>query len=188
MITLLSITAAWFLADFYTGVFHWIEDRYVAPGNSLDFLIGKGSGESLHHDKPTAMLLNTRWENIRSAAYPAWIIALVAWFVGLPMWFVLSLVFVAFGNLVHRFAHTPIRQLSPFTRFMQRTGLFISHDHHDTHHREDGELVRKQHASRAYCGMTDWVNPIVDSHGLWAKLEFSLSLLGIHPVDQRKES
>jgi hypothetical protein len=101
------------------------------------------------------------------------------------VWFVVSLVFVAFGNLIHRFAHTPLRQLSPFTRFMQRTGLFISHAHHDRHHRDSAGLIPKQIATIAYCGMTDWVNPIVDRVRLWAKLEKLMGLLGVRTVEDR---
>jgi hypothetical protein len=185
MFTLLSILVAWLVADFYTGVFHWIEDRYMGEDMSIDFFHALSEDNALHHDKPTAMLLFTKWENMRTAAYFAWPVALVIAILGGPLWLVLSFVFVAFGSLIHRFSHTPRKKLPRWILFMQFIGLFISHTHHETHHRQDGKLVPKQEALIAYCGMTDWLNPSLDRVHFWARMEYLLSLFGILPVDRR---
>jgi hypothetical protein len=181
---IVSILAGWLAADFLTGVFHWVEDRYVSPGRSLDFMAGESSGEVLHHDKPTAMLLNSKWENIRSTVVIAWPLAASLYLFGFPLWIVLAFFFVAFGNLIHRYAHTPASQTPGWVVVMQCIGLFLSPDHHDSHHREDGKLVRKQDAMMAYCGMTDWLNPFLDSIRFWHSLELMLAVIGIHTVDK----
>ncbi|WP_149496206.1 fatty acid desaturase CarF family protein [Roseiconus lacunae] len=158
----IQILAAWLLADFITGVFHWFEDRYLDDTQSLEFARGLATDNQLHHERPTAMLLSTHWQNMRSAAIVAWPLAMLAWSMGAPVWFWLGLAFAAFGNLVHRFAHEPRRKLPRWIRGLQEFGLFISREHHDSHHREMGRLIPKSRAAIAYCPMTDWVNPLLD--------------------------
>lgn len=183
MYLLLQILAAWLLADFITGVVHWVEDRYLDGNASLEFARGVATDNVLHHDKPTAMLLNTRWENMRSAAIVAWPVAAIALLMGAPLWLWLGLALTSVGNLVHRFAHTPPRQLSRWTRGLQEFGLFISPGHHRTHHYAMDRLVAKRDAARAYCPMTDWVNPVLDRVGFWNRCERLLARCGIRPIN-----
>lgn len=185
MSTLLQLLIAWLLADFITGVFHWFEDRYLDGNASLEFARGVATDNVLHHDKPTAMLLNSKWENMRSAAVFAWPIAFFAWEFGAPLWLWLGLALTAFGNLVHRFAHTPYRQLPRWIRGLQEFGLFISRDHHATHHYAMGQRITKANAAQAYCPMTDWMNPILDRLRFWSGAERLAALFGIKTVDQR---
>ena len=90
--------------------------------------------------------------------------------------------FAAFGNLVHRFSHTPVDQLPRWIRGMQEFGLFISHQQHDAHHRSMKRLIPKHLAGYKFCPMTDWVNPILDRVEFWKSLERILTAIGIQPI------
>lgn len=185
MSILLQLLAAWLLADFITGVFHWFEDQYLDTNTSLEFLRGVATDNIQHHEKPTAMLINSHWENMRSAAVFAIPAAGIAFWLGAPLWLWCGLGFTSFGNLVHRFSHTPKRNLPRWIRGLQEFGLFISHEHHDSHHRAMGRLIGKSEAMRAYCPMTDWVNPILDRLRFWSVVERAVAVLGIDTTSRR---
>ncbi|MFG0261014.1 MAG: fatty acid desaturase CarF family protein [Novipirellula sp. JB048] len=184
---IVNVAIAWLFADFLTGAVHWIEDRYTAGDHSLDFVNSIASDNQLHHDKPTAMLLNTQWENIRSSAIVAWPIGIVLAVSGFPLWFWAGIMFTSIGNLIHRWAHTPRRQLPRWIRGMQEFGIFLSPENHDLHHRKHGQLVTKAEAERNYCPMTDFVNPALDACRFWQGLELMLRLVGIKTVDLSKK-
>lgn len=167
----LTVLAAWLLADVITGAVHWFKDRYLDGNASLEFARGAATDNILHHDGPTAMLLNSGWENMRSGALFAWPAAAIAWALGAPAWLWFALAMTSVGNLIHRFAHTPDRQLPRWIRGLQEFGLFISRDHHATHHYAMGQRVSKSDAAKAYCAMTDWMNPILDRLRFWWALE-----------------
>ena len=178
MLVLFQILIAWLLADWLTGFVHWFEDRYM-DSFSLNFLNSLAEENDLHHRKPTAMLLNTGWINMRSAAAIGWPLAAVLWSMGLPMIVWLTVFFSTFGNLIHRFAHMPKGKLPRWIRGMQEFGLFISHDHHDAHHRSMKKLIPKHLAGYKFCPMTDWMNPILDGIMFWSALEFTFAIFGM---------
>lgn len=182
----LQIIAAWFLADFIAGIFHWIEDRYFDESHSLEFARGLATDNIVHHEEPTAMTRSTWWENMRSGAYAGWPLAVMTFGLGCPPVVWLTLFFTAFGNLVHRFAHIPKRELPRWIQGLQAFGIFISAGHHATHHFAMGQKVSKATASRAYCPMTDWVNPVLDRVKFWLVCESALAAIGIKTVGSAK--
>lgn len=175
---IIQIAAAWFLADFLTGAIHWFEDRYM-DHVSLNFLDSIAKENDLHHRKPTAMLLSTGWTNMRSAAAVGWPLAAILFWLSYPPIVWLVPFFASFGNLVHRWGHTPKSQLPRWIRGLQEFGIFISQDHHDAHHRSMAKLIPKYIAGYKFCPMTDWVNPIVDGIGFWRACEWLLARLGL---------
>lgn len=184
----LQIIGAWLLADWMAGLFHWFEDRYLDENQSSQFWHILAAENALHHRKPTAMCMVSRWENIRHTAAVSWPIASVLCLMGAPIWTWLTFVFVAFGNLIHRFSHEPKRKLPKLIRALQYCGLLISHEQHFKHHYwDDGERVDpKWNASRAYCPMTSWLNPVLDYLGFWWVLESTIQKsLGICPIHHR---
>jgi len=180
------VLSSWLAADFLTGVFHWIEDRYMAK-SSLDFVNSILEDNDLHHRKPTAMLLSTGWVNMRSSAAAGWPLAFACWWFGMPAFVWLSIFFATFGNLIHRWSHKPKRQLPRWIRGMQEFGLFISQEHHDTHHRSMQQLIPKHLAGCKFCGMTDWLNPTLDAIKFWQACEHLLRKFGIKTVAERLE-
>ncbi len=182
----LTVFAAWLLADFIGGVVHWWEDRYLGQMQSFDFAAGIARDNASHHRKPTVMLLYTPWENMRSGAIVGWPLAILLWWIGCPMLVWLSVFFSSYGNLVHRFAHTPTRQIPGAVKFLQRIGIFISPAQHRTHHYgPDGIVGDRENSERAYCPMTDMLNPILDAMRFWHTAEVMLSGIGIHPQPYR---
>jgi ubiquitin-conjugating enzyme E2 variant len=179
---LFHVLAAWLLADFITGVFHFVEDRYMGENTTLELFQSMAQGNLHHHRYPTAITLVGWWDNMRSAAYFAWPLGLVLWLLGVPVWLWLGVTFTSVANLVHRWAHEPRAKLGKAIRFMQWTGLFIPRQHHDRHHYADGIRVDPKHLSRrAYCPMTCWVNPVLDLLGFWRGVEWVLAAIGVQP-------
>ena len=183
MILAFYILSCWLLADFLTGLFHWFEDGFL-HGSSIGFLGSIAADNELHHDKPTAMTLSTGWVNMRASAIVAWPLALASWRLGAPMLVWLTLFFASFGNLVHRWSHIPKRQLPFWIRAMQKTGLFISHEHHDAHHRSMKRLIPKHLAGYKFCPMTNWMNPILDKMKFWDGLEWAFISVGFKRASQ----
>ena len=179
---LLQILIAWLLADFVTGLIHWIEDKYMDAVTLKFWARDIAADNDLHHSKPTAMLLNSYWDNMRSGAIIGWPIAAMLFWIDAPLWLSMMPFFAAFGNLVHRFSHTPVDQLPRWIRGMQEFGLFISHQQHDAHHRSMKRLIPKHLAGYKFCPMTDWVNPILDRVEFWKSLERILTAIGIQPI------
>ena len=178
---LLTILSCWLLADLFTGFIHWFEDKYMSE-LSFKYLGSFAEENDLHHRKPTAMILSTGWVNMRSAAAVGWPLAGLLFWMGAPVLIWLTVFFSTFGNLVHRFAHMPKSRVPRWIRGMQEFGLFISHEHHDAHHRSMKKLIPKHLAGYKFCPMTDWVNPVVDFIGFWNWIEFILSIFGLKPT------
>jgi ubiquitin-conjugating enzyme E2 variant len=177
-----QILVAWLLADFITGIVHWWEDRYLDSENSSGFLKSIAEDNELHHKKPTAMTQSTGWSNIQSSVIFAFPIAFIMWITGFPLWLWLAVFFAGFGNLIHRWSHMPDRKLPYIIIFMQWTGLFISQDHHDQHHRSMNKLIPKHLSGFKFCPMTDWVNPILDKIKFWDRLEKLLDYFGFKVI------
>lgn len=163
------------LADFASGLIHWIIDRYCEPdmpvaGKHFVGLIHE------HHRMPLAMF---RLGIIRRNA--GFVILVGSLF----------LIFLAFGwinpvtgsafffgalaNQVHCWAHRRPRRLAFIIRPLQKTGLLQSARHHGVHHGPCPD--------RHYCLITNYVNPLVDSIDLWHRGERALMLIGIRPKD-----
>lgn len=182
-----KVLIAWLLADFFTGAVHWFEDRYMDVHN-LNLLNSIATENDLHHRKPTAMTLSSGWVNMRSGAAVGWPVAALLWYLGSPLIVWLVPFFASFGNLVHRWSHMPKAKLPRWIRGMQEFGLFISHEHHDAHHRAMQKLIPKYRASMKYCPMTDWVNPTIDVIGFWEFLESLLRRLGFQTTLEKRQT
>lgn len=181
---LLKTLAAWLLADFFGGVYHWMQDRYMSVESRSRLFRALAVDNQVHHAKPTQMLIYGYLENIKYTAIITLPLSIGMAAMGAPLWIWLSVFLATFGNLIHRFGHTPKRQLPRWVRGLQEFGLFISPEHHDLHHRHQGNLITKCDAHHAYCPMTDWVNPIVDRLHVWEAFEWVLARVGIEPIPE----
>jgi ubiquitin-conjugating enzyme E2 variant len=179
---LLNILLSWLFADFLTGIVHWFEDRYIDP-DKFD-VFGVGADNKLHHEKPTAMIDSHWFENIRYSAVVAWPLALLLYLLGFHVVIWLGVAFSAFGNLIHRFSHLPERKKNRIIKLMQKTGLFITSEHHDKHHRSMKRLIPKQEAGYKFCAMTNWLNPVLDTVHFWALLERFFSVFGLKTIKE----
>lgn len=158
---LAAILAGWLIADFLSGLIHWVEDRFVDETTPV---IGAaiGAPNDLHHRLPDAFLAKGLIE--RNWTTWAAIVPITATWLFLLGPSLVLLGAVAGGlmsNEVHAWAHR--RDLPPVVRAMQRCGAFQSRPGHARHHRG---AMRSD-----YCVLTDWLNPWLELLGLWRALD-----------------
>src|SRR3989442_7120405 len=143
------------MADFLSGLAHWIEDSYFSPQTPL---IGSTIRKNvLHHSQPQAFVGNPWHVTIRSSLFWSVSTAVVLYpfgFLG-PMW-VGALVLAVFANQIHKWSHTNWAAVPRIIRWFQASGVLQTPAHHKRHH--GGR--RGTH----YCLVTNALNP--DLHGL----------------------
>lgn len=164
---MLFTLSAWMMADFMAGLFHWFEDRVLTDEVKVPWwlkTIQADNGD--HHRRPAAMLRFSEWENIKTSVLVSWPLSALCFWAGLH-WMSLAFFFAAFGNLVHRWSHTPASKLPLIVRVVQRSGIFISRASHHKHHYLGTEVIPKEKTTGDYCVMTSWLNPVLDWLGFW---------------------
>ena len=168
------VLTAWLAADFFSGLFHWLEDRYGVEDWPI---IGPivVAPNVLHHSQPTAFLrqsfIGRNWTTI----VPSVLLAALAWMAGLN-WLALAFGFTAAANEVHAWAH---QRCSRPIRALQLLGILQSQEQHAAHHRAPFD--------RNYCVVTDWLNPVLSAVGFWPAVESLVrALTGVAPRPERQ--
>lgn len=169
MITLCFILGAWLAADFLSGLVHWWEDRALVGASRFAWLNSVRADNERHHRHPTSFLTLSWWSNISTTAPPAWAIAALALWSG-HSFFALTIFFLGFGNLIHRWSHDHRDDRPVVVIAFQRIGLFASPSQHAGHHFRRGKKVERETADCRFCVMSDWLNPVLDRVGLWRAL------------------
>jgi ubiquitin-conjugating enzyme E2 variant len=172
-VTFIEILAAWLLADFLSGVFHWWEDRY---GNPAWPIIGEHviQPNIQHHTDQLAFVRKGYFERNWTTLLPAGMAACVAGLLGSPF---LAVTFLMLGqaNEIHAWAHQKCRR--PI-RGLQLLGVLQSPEQHADHH--------KRPFDRNYCTLTDWLNPVLSFVGFWDELEeLGIDWFRIYPRVER---
>lgn len=170
---MLTVLACIIVADFLTGLVHWIEDTYGLPSwPILGALIVEPNIE--HHLDPLALCDSPVWLRNYQAGIPACLFSAgVFGWLGLDGWpVVLTVVFAAMGNEVHAWSHAGKSNPWPI-RFLQDAGLVQTPQHHAQHHRPP--------YNRRFCTLTNFTNAVLDLVGFWPALEAVLSLAWITP-------
>lgn len=158
----LKVFGGLYLADFISGIIHWLEDRY---GNPDWPIIGHTIRENQkHHHTPRSFLGGTLWTRNREVwAIGAGFLALF-WAVGwLNLFTISAVVFGMFANEVHASAHRSPKENGRAITALQKTGLIQSHKHHAAHHRKG----KDSH----YCVLTNHVNPALERVQFFQTLE-----------------
>jgi hypothetical protein len=137
-----EVLAAYLIADLLTGIYHFATDR------GWNF---KGQVEMFQEHHDTNTMIGFDWQPM-TAGLPAMVVGL--W---LESSFLLALgSFGILAQVPHYYAHR--RSASPVVhaavRFLQRTGLIISPQHHAEHHR--GAFDRN------FCILSGWMNPVMN--------------------------
>src|SRR3989441_1080941 len=150
------------MADFLSGLAHWIEDSYFSPQTPL---IGSTIRKNvLHHSQPQAFVGNPWHVTIRSSLFWSVSTAVVLYpfgFLG-PMW-VGALVLAVFANQIHKWSHTNWAAVPRIIRWFQASGVLQTPAHHKRHHGGG----RDTH----YCVVTNVLNPVLDGLRFWRALE-----------------
>lgn len=161
--------SAYFIADFVSGVLHWIEDTYNV--HSLFVCANR-----YHHIKPHAMTRHGLWFTIDTSVYLTLPLAFLNYLLSGSVFMYEFLFFVSFANQIHKWSHTRMSEVPKMVFIMQATGLFISQQHHHKHHQDN---------TTCYCAMTNYLNPVLDYFRFWRGLEYAINkLTGIEPRAQ----
>jgi len=166
-----SVFIGLWLADFATGLFHWAVDNYCNPEWPL---IGPQYvlPSHLHHDEG---MYEFELSSIVTHLY-IWtaviIVGLIFWALGLMNVMIASACGFGFlTNIIHGWSHKRPEDNMLIVRALQKLGLFQSTQHHTFHHEEGSDSH--------YCLLTDHVNPLLETIGLWRGLDKVLSRLGV---------
>lgn len=159
----LTVLAAWLFADFMSGLGHWAQDKLLTKETRFKFLNQIKFDNDLHHSHPLGILKFSYWETMRIPIALSWPMALFLFLVNAHPVFPLAFFFLGFANTVHRFAHAAPVKLPAVVRLLQRSGIFLSRNNHHAHHYAGRKkIVRKEDATKNFCVMSDFLNPILD--------------------------
>ncbi len=121
------------LADFVSGVVHWVEDAYARPGAPL---IGSLAENNLrHHWRPREFLhknwLASSWDLLLAGA----ILIAAALYMGWLSWHVvLFALLVINANQIHKWAHMNSAEVPATVRWLQKLHILQTPRHHGKHH------------------------------------------------------
>jgi hypothetical protein len=157
------------IADFVSGLFHWLEDAYGRPDwPVIGWLITQPN--ILHHHDPRYFARHSWFHSSWLLLCISILIVAVAWCCDLLTWHVwLFAILGANANQIHKCAHRSPAENGPVISFLQRIWLLQTPRHHAHHHTNP----KNSH----YCVLTNFVNPIVDRIRLWVALEAAVRTL-----------
>ncbi|MEY4927880.1 MAG: hypothetical protein RI894_2316 [Bacteroidota bacterium] len=163
-----------FLADFTTGVVHFLMDQY---GREDMPFVGKHVVEIniLHHRSPRNMLKKSYFQ----LTYTSWLLGVLlagaAYLCGFWGWEVaLLILYAGNANQIHKWSHQTKQKNGRFIAFFQFFGLLQSHQHHREHHAAPYD--------RNYCILTNYLNPILHQLRFWEFIVFALRKIGVQPI------
>ena len=164
----LSVVTIVLVADFLSGVGHWLEDTYFRPSTPL---IGKIIQRNIeHHLNPRVFIENPWFITIRITSRFVIALAVLLHFAGYLDWVSgLALLMLLFANQVHKWAHMHVENVPWVIRLLQRWRLMQTATHHRTHHIGDKNTVN--------CVLTNFLNPMLDSINFWRGVEHLVYLL-----------
>ena len=166
---ILKIIVAVLVADFLSGLFHWLEDAYGREDWPITGRFVTKPNILHHHDARYF----TRHGWFRSS----WLLLCLglvvlggAWLLGVLTWQVWLVVILGTNaNQVHKWAHRTPLENGPFIAVLQRARLVQTSCHHARHHTNP----KNSH----YCVLTNFLNPLLDGCRLWASLEWVIRTL-----------
>ena len=158
----LQVFGGLLLADFVSGILHWLEDRYGGP--KWPIVGGVIRSTIRHHKRPRRMLsvpfLTRNGLTFSIALGFLAVFALMGWINA----FTLTAVAIgAFANEFHAWAHASPRENGPVISWLQARSLIISHGAHAKHHRGK----KNTH----YCAVNDWMNGPLEHVRFWRRIE-----------------
>jgi hypothetical protein len=166
MMIVIEILATILVADFVSGLFHWLEDAYGCPewpiiGTLITW------PNILHHHNPRHFTNHSWLQSSWLLLCIGLMILIVARLCGLLTWQVWLFVFLGVNaNQIHKWAHRSALENGPVISFLQRMRLLQTPRHHARHHTSP----KNSH----YCVLTDFLNPAFDKIRLWEHLESAI--------------
>ena len=150
------------IADFVSGVFHWMEDRYGGPSWPV---IGPLIRATIrHHKKPMRMTDRTFAQRNGPTLFIAALVAAGFYALG---WInpitITGVIAGGMANELHNWAHRKSSKNVPIVNWLQSIGLIISPLEHAKHHRNG----KNTH----YCAVTGWMNAPLERIRFWRRTE-----------------
>jgi hypothetical protein len=157
------------VADFISGLFHWLEDSYGDPSWPL---VGRlvTQANIIHHFEPRHMTYHSWLSSARGPMAGAAVLLAVAYLAQVPIWpvFLLAIV-LGNANEIHKWAHRSRKENGRLITSLQRVGLLQSRRQHAKHH----QARKDSH----YCVVTNYLNPVLEGVRFWSFLEAAIYLL-----------
>ena len=66
-------------------------------------------------------------------------------------------------NEIHKWSHLVHSKPSFIVRFLQKSGMVLSHEHHHKHHQGNFDT--------SYCIINGWMNPFLEYIDFWRRME-----------------
>lgn len=171
---ILYFLLAFILADFFSGLFHWWEDRY---GNPNWPIIGPLVIEPNinHHKNPKDFTKGNYLKRNYTTLIPTILLTTICWIYN-NYFLMLVFLLASQSNEVHCWQHTKPNIL---IRFLQKYQIIQGARMHSLHH--------KNPYSKNYCVMTVLINPILTRINFWETVEEFIGFLtGIYPRKERE--
>jgi len=154
--TCLTGFATIFLADFLSGVYHWLADNF---GDANTPIFGRQiAAFQGHHRQPWIITEREFCNNIHGIALPAIPLLVLALAAGSgPQYFAFISILstgIVLSQHLHRWSHMKAQALPGVVVWMQDRNLILSRKGHGAHH--------KQPFDCNYCIVTGWMNPVLD--------------------------
>ncbi len=160
------------IADFLSGFFHWLEDNY---GSENWLIIGDfiTKPNIQHHQNPRSCI-NCSWLLRSRVLLGMGTITLGTFYLcNCLNWQTMFIILLGINtNEIHRWAHQTKSENGKIITFLHKLGIIQSPAHHALHHKGKKQTY--------YCVITNFLNPILDTFGLWSFLEFEIArILGL---------
>lgn len=166
----LTIIICILVADFITGLIHWIEENYC--DESFPIIGSRICAPNIqHHKDPTLMvrmggIITTNWQSMSASL----LVCLLLWSIGLYHWSVLlTLILTGIGNQIHLFNHQT--KSNYWVTWLKDSGLIQSQKQHNIHHIPPHK--------KCYCVLINFNNSWMDRVEFWRGLEYIIGKLGI---------
>lgn len=167
----LSLFSGLCVADFMSGLVHWSADTYGSP--TMPIFGGFVRTFREHHTDQIDITRHDFIETNGDASIftsPLHVALLFLLEDSYGLFCILGVFGSSyFNSQIHKWAHLAERPRA--VRFLQRTRLLLSSNHH-AHHHSGPHLTH-------YCITTGWMNTLLDGVGFFRRLEWFLGKLGI---------
>jgi hypothetical protein len=179
-----AILAAYLLADFVTGVYHWALDNYGSPATPL--VGGQVVAVQLHHVQP---LTNTDREfaNTSYKVFKPFLPVSILYLAvsagrvhgAVDIFISLFSLLLCMSQQIHAWCHMKLPAVPGVVRYLQNVGVLISRQDHSAHHHPP--------FNRSYCCVSGVCNQILDDWGFFRVLEkLILEATGWNPRYKRE--
>lgn len=163
LLTLAQVLGLVMLADFVSGIVHWLEDAY---GSEDTPVVGPLfiRPNIVHHHYPRHFTRLTWWQSSWDLVLVGSAVLGLAWWFDVLSWQLAVFVVVsANANQVHKWSHRTRTENGPVISFFQDIRVLQTPRQHAVHHTDPKNTY--------YCPVTNLVNPALERIQFWPRLE-----------------